>query len=73
MCGGERVYLAQPLNHGFKSGECPNLSDGKHLSVGIRKSALVVEGPKGRGSCNAAVTVDCKHDSVLYLFYLYRK
>uniref|UniRef100_A0A0N5AC15 PAZ domain-containing protein n=1 Tax=Syphacia muris TaxID=451379 RepID=A0A0N5AC15_9BILA len=58
MCGGERVYLAQPLNHGFKSGECPNLSDGKHLSVGIRKSALVVEGPKGRGSCNAAVTVD---------------
>ncbi|VDD95129.1 unnamed protein product [Enterobius vermicularis] len=57
---GGRIYLKNPYKYDFSKEECPTLSEGKRLSIGSRKSACVVEGPKGRGSCNVAVVLDSK-------------
>nr|AEF32758.1 WAGO-2 [Ascaris suum] len=51
-------YLQKPWEEGFRQEDCPSLPEGKYVCVGTHKSAGRVEGPKGRGSCNAAITID---------------
>uniref|UniRef100_A0A914R9R2 Uncharacterized protein n=1 Tax=Parascaris equorum TaxID=6256 RepID=A0A914R9R2_PAREQ len=51
-------YLQKPWEEGFTQEDCPSLPEGKYVCVGAHKSAGRVEGPKGRGSCNAAIIID---------------
>ncbi|KHN84953.1 Germ cell-expressed protein R06C7.1 [Toxocara canis] len=51
-------YLKRPWEEGFRREDCPVLREGKYVSVGAHKSSGRVEGPKGRGSCNAAIIID---------------
>ena len=36
------------------------MGDGKRLAVGVAKSCLFVEGPRGRGCANVGLVIDAK-------------
>ena len=55
-------FLAKPEDHGFVLEDWPALSEcknNKYLAIGAHKSARYVEGPRGPGTKNIGLIIDC--------------
>ncbi|KAK0418513.1 hypothetical protein QR680_013605 [Steinernema hermaphroditum] len=61
--GPATSYLMNPMKHGMRTEDCPDLGEGKYLAIGAKKTIRYIEGPEGRGAQRTAMAVDVKKTS----------